>query len=509
MKRKRTPKPYPDNLRGQVGFFTVSWVHGFATMVFALFMQFLTDYSGIDAAIGKVGYAAAFGTVILLVTRIVDAVDDPLQAWIMDRSKEKKFGKYRLFTLYSAILCAVGIIIMFTLPDAIKSNAILLPIWVMFGYLLYEMGFAFNGTGPILQKITTDTRIRTKMTSLIRMGVIISVIPSVFFIPIATAVNSGIGNMGKSFSLTCVMTAAITGTISVMGTLLIKEPYLGNVSKEDEEETRLTVKDIWEMLKTNKPLWVHNIAYFIGNMSFGISSAVLVYFLKWFYCADMKTGVVEEIAYASIYAIYGVVSLVPNFLTPLVAGFVVKIFGSVDRAARACELIAGLIYGVMFVCYLLGLLQLSPFVFIGLNLLASIPMSIAVIPSMLLNTECADYVEYTTGKNMTAMTTAVNNVVNKTQAALAALIPGIFLMMVGYSVNSATGAYAGDLTKLPGMVNGLTIVMTLVPLVVAVGAWAVYRFAYPITPEFRKKMTAELEQRRAKMREGENEEGKI
>ena len=493
----RIKRQYPDNLRGRVGFFTVSWIHGFSTMVFSLFMQFLTDYSGIDAALGKVGFAAAFGTAILLITRVIDAVDDPLQAWIMDRSKERKFGKYRFYTLISVILSGIGIIIMFTLPDAVKSNAVILTIWILLGYILYEMGFAFNGTGPILQKITTDANIRTRITALIRMGVIIAVIPSVFFIPLATAMNGSIGNMGKSFSLTCVIITVFSCALSLLGTFLIKEPYHGNVSQEKEAEAKLTVKDIWQMLKTNKPLWIHNIGYFIGNMAYGASSAVLVYFLKWFYCADMGTGVVDELEYASIYAIYGVVSLIPNFLTPLIAGFVVKKFGSVDRAARACTLLGGLGFGLMFVLYLLGILQQSPMIFIALNLLAGIPCSIAVIPSMLLNTECADYVEYTTGKNMAAMATAVNNVVSKGSSALATLIPGIILMAVGYSVDSATGAYAGDLAQLPSMVNGLTIAMTLIPLVVSVASWAVYKFAYPITPEVREKMTAELERRRA------------
>lgn len=498
---KRTKKQYPDNLRGHVGFFTVSWIHGFATMVFALFMQFLTDYSGIDAALGKVGFAAAFGTAILLITRIVDAVDDPLQAWIMDRSKETKFGKYRGFTLISVLLCGAGIVIMFSLPDFVKSNAVLLTIWVIVGYLLYEMGYAFNGTGPIIQKITTDANIRTKLTALIRMGVILAVIPSVFFIPLATAMNSRIGNMGKSFALTCVIITLFSCAMSLLGVFLIREPYQGNAVKEEEGETKLSVKDVWFMLKTNKPLWVHNIAFFLSNMSYGVSSAVLVYFLKWFYCADMATGVVDDVKYASIYAIYGVVSLVPNFLTPLVAGFVVKKMGSVDKALRVCILLGGLAYGGMFVCYLLGILQLSPMVFILLNLLAGIPMSISVIPAMLINTECADYVEYSTGKNMAAMTTAVNNLVQKCQTAIATMIPGIILMTVGYSVDSVTGAYAGNLAKLPNMVNGLTIATTLVPMVVSIAAWAVYKLTYPITPEFRAKMTAELEQRRGKTQE--------
>lgn len=498
---KRIKKKYPDNLRGHVGFFTVSWIHGFSTMVFSLFMQFLTDYSGIDAALGKVGFAAAFGTVILLITRIIDAIDDPLQAWIMDRSKETKFGKYRGYTLASILLCGTGIVIMFSLPGFVKSNAVMLTSWVLFGYLLYEMGYAFNGTGPIMQKVTTDANVRTKITALMRMGVILAVIPSVFFIPIATALNGTVGDMGRSFSLTCVIITVFSCLLSLLGVFLIKEPYHGNATESTEDDAKLSIKDVWFMMKTNKPMWVHNIAYFLSNMAYGASSAVLVYFLKWFYCADMGTGVVNEVEYASIYAIYGVISLLPNFLTPLMAGFVVKKLGSVDKAMRVCTLLGGLIFGGMFVCYLMGILQLSPMIFIILNLLAGIPMSIAVIPAMLINTECADYVEYTTGKNMAAMTTAVNNLVQKGQTAISTVIPGILLMAVGYSVDSVTGAYAGDLTKLPGMVTGLTIAMTLLPLVVSVAAWAVYKFAYPITPEFREKMTAELERRRTKAQE--------
>lgn len=494
---KRVKKQYPENFRGRVGFATVSWIHGFSTMVFSLFMQFLTDYSGIDAALGKVGFAAAFGTAILLITRVIDAIDDPLQAWIMDRSKERKFGKYRFFTLISIILSGIGIIIMFTLPEAIKSNAVLLTAWILLGYILYEMGFAFNGTGPILQKVTTDANVRTRITALMRMGIIIAVIPSVFFIPIATALNGSIGDMGKAFSLTCVVITLFSCGLSLLGALLIKEPYHGGTAEKKNAEPQISLKDVWQMLKTNKPLWVHNIAYFLSNMSYGVTSAVLVYFLKWFYCADMTTGAVDEVAYASIYGIYGVVSLIPNFLTPLIAGSVVKKLGSVDRAMRVCTLLTGLGFGLMFVLYLLGILQLSPMIFIAMNLLAGIAAGTAVIPAMLLNTECADYVEYTTGKNMAAMTTAVNNLVQKGQSAIATVIPGIILMTVGYSVDSVTGAYAGDLTKLPGMVSGLTVAMTLLPLVVSVAAWWVYKKAYPITPELREKMTAELERRRA------------
>ena len=81
------------------------------------------------------------------------------------------------------------------------------------------------------------------------------------------------------------------------------------------------------------------------------------------------------------------------------------------------------------------------------------------------------------------------------------LIPGIILMSVGYSVNSTTGAYAGDLAGLPNMIRGLVIAITVVPMIVSILTWAIYKYGYNITPEFRAKMIAELEQRRATIAE--------
>ena len=207
--------------------------------------------------------------------------------------------------------------------------------------------------------------------------------------------------------------------------------------------------------------------------------------------------------YASIYGIYAALSLSPNFLTPLVASFVIRKLKTVDRAMRIMVLLSGIGYGVIFVSYLLGISQMSPMVFIILMFLAGIPASIAVIPAMLMWTECADYAEYKTGKNMSAMVTAMSNLTQKAQTAIAVVIPGILLVAVGYSVNAETGAYAGDLSKLPDMVRNITLVITLLPMAVSVIAWFIYKFFYPITPELREKMTEELNAKRILTSEGE------
>lgn len=64
-----------------------------AGIMSGLFMMYLTDYAGI----GKWG--AILGTTLLMVARLFDAVNDPLEGWIMDRARVGKYGKYRPFIL--------------------------------------------------------------------------------------------------------------------------------------------------------------------------------------------------------------------------------------------------------------------------------------------------------------------------------------------------------------------------------------------------------------------------
>ncbi len=77
MAKNKLSKQYPNNLRGMASFFLVPLAPAFMTMSMSMLMMYFTDFSGIDAVIGKVGYAATFGTLFLLITRIIDAVDDP------------------------------------------------------------------------------------------------------------------------------------------------------------------------------------------------------------------------------------------------------------------------------------------------------------------------------------------------------------------------------------------------------------------------------------------------
>ena len=494
--KTRTKKQYPENFKSLLGFSLPGFSYAFAGVVYGLFMQYLTDYSGIDQAVGKVGFAAAFGTGFMIFTRIIDAVDDPLQAFIMDGAKERKFGKYRMFTGISTILILVGLVMLFGIPASIKSAVVPLTIWIVVGYLIYEAGNAFHGVVPVLQKATKDAKIRTKVMTWYRMALVVGAVPATFFVPIATVLNQGIGDMGKSISITCFVIVGISSVISLIGVALLKEPYMPQMDEEKAKGPGVGLKDLIALLKTNKAMWVHDIAYIIGNSAYGFSGAMMVYFLKWYYCANVQTGAVNNEYYAAIYGISSAAGLILAFVAPLLAGWFTRKIGAVDKAARLCMLIAGVLYVIIFGCYFTGLLKDQPYIYIFLNFLVSIPTNMATVPFLLINVEVADYTEYKTGKNMTALTTSVMNLFTKTNTALSTAITGALLIAVNYSVDSVTGAYAGDVASIPGMINGFAIFISVVPALCCLVCWLMYRFLYPITPELRKNMAEKLEKMR-------------
>ncbi len=493
MAKTHIKKEYPENFRTLSGFFMTIFTNTFVTMVLTVYMVFLTDFSGIDSAMGKVGYAAGFGTLFLLITRIIDAIDDPIQGWIVDSAKECKFGKYRRFGIIGTILVVVGVVMLFAIPNGIKGSAPLLWIWLVLGYLLMDMGGAMSSiSGPLMQKSTTNPRVRAKIASVLRMAAVIASIPALFFVSIVSALGQG-GDLGQTATKTAVIFCLSACVITFIGIALLKEPYQENANKN--RKGMVSFADIGNLIRKNVPLWIHCLGFLVGNMAYGLASGVMLYFIKWYFCADMVTGEVDLDKFAALAGIYSLISLIPNFLCPFLTTLVLRIFKTVDRSMSGCMLIMGVGYLAIYVLNITGIMKAVPALLFVLFFLIMIPSGVTAMFSSLLSVECADYAEYIIGRNMTALTNSLYGLTQKGASAIGGAIPGFLLIAVGYSVNETTGAYAGDLATLPHMVNGLSLVLALVPACFALASFLIYKFGYKITPELRKTMTEELNRR--------------
>ncbi len=453
-----------------------------AAVMTSWFMQYLTDYAGIGS------WGAILGTTLLLVARLVDAVNDPLQGWIIDRSKVTKFGKYRPFVLLSILMTAIGVGGLFSLPTAFSDSPVMICVWVLFFYLMYDLGASFYTPNLIYRTITKNEHQRGKLIIAPRMlNMIIGMVASAL-ITIVSSVNQSIGNMHDAFSVVMIGAMVIFGVLAILGLLLVKEKHH---AERDADAPAVKFTDLFRMLGNNAALRIKVLSAVFFGFCWTFLFATMLYYIKWAYCADLTTGAVDTETYGMLSLIGSMMMLLPLILGTAIANPLMKAFKSAAKTYIFCIILLAVPCGLMFVLQILGILQTSPFIFLGCVAVAAVAIGISYIPQEVMNMETMDYEVYLHGQDRSAQCNACYKFLDKAQSAISASVVGMILIAIGYEVDSATDTYLGELSAIPGMLNWFIVVMGLVPCILGVVAALILR-KYPITDEVRADMKEKL-----------------
>ncbi|MBN1457131.1 MAG: MFS transporter [Sedimentisphaerales bacterium] len=143
------------SIREKVGYGVGDTASNLFFQVFILFLlYFYTDVFGISAA--------AAGT-MFLVTRIWDAVNDPMMGMIADRTNTR-WGKFRPYLLWCAVPFGIFGVLMFTTPDISPMGKL---IWAYVTYTLMMMIYtAINVPySALMGVITPNSNERTVVSS--------------------------------------------------------------------------------------------------------------------------------------------------------------------------------------------------------------------------------------------------------------------------------------------------------------------------------------------------------
>ena len=296
-------KSYPEDFKTMFGLSTMNWVAECANaFMTGLFLIYLTDYAGIGT------FAATLGTSLLVIGRIIDAVNDPLQGYIMDNAKTRKIGKYKPFIIISILMTTIGILLLFSIPSSISSQPVPVVIWVFLFYLMYDFGSSFFAENPLRQSLTDDPVIRSKITMWPRITSMIIIIPMAFFIPMMTSLNNSIGNMHRSFAIMTAVFIVPAGLISLLGISLVKE----GKHIENNNSERISLKEIIQMFKSNKPWLVSTLAAVFNGFVWTLVFATSTYYIKWAYSTDLTTGIVDSARFGTLTMILGIFQLLPT-----------------------------------------------------------------------------------------------------------------------------------------------------------------------------------------------------
>ena len=452
-----------------------------STVMQSGFMSYMTDYAGLGAL------GATLATTLLFAARIIDAVDDPIQGFIVDSAKPTKIGKYKPFFLLAFVMVAVGVSCMFFIPTAITDKPVMVCIWVVFFYLLYDIGTSFYNPILLYRTMTDDIGERSKLITWPRiMGMILSIIGTTMM-KIIVSVNEKVQDMHMSYGIVVTALMTIGGLMSILGCIMVKERV--DPVDFDEKKEPVKITDIITVFKENKAMRLNVLSALFSGFIWTFLFSAISYYIKYGFCVNLETGEVNLRLQSTMAMISGLMMILPILIATFISVPILKKVGDPCKVSKVLLILKAVFGLVLFVLQMLGILNKSMLVFFVLMFASSFTIGLDFVPGQNMGMEIMDYQIYLTGKDRSALMNAVGNFITKAQNAVAAGMVGIILIAIGYEVDSVTGDFVGELSQIPVMLNWFSVLMGLVPCVLAVVSYLLLR-GYPITKEIRADMHA-------------------
>lgn len=370
----------------------------FLTMSYLTF--FYTDIYGIDS------YVVA---TLMLVTRLIDAITDPIMGIIGDNTKSK-MGKYRPWIFWGAPFLGLFVFLLFTTPDLSPTLKI---VYVYIIYITYSLvstivNIPFHALTPVLSE---DPQQRTVIVTWKQgMGTISQLIITILALPLVELFGGGKQGWAIYGALIGIM-ITVSEWICVWGA----KKY--DRVEESCTKQKISFKENLQLISKNKPMLMLMIAFGTDVLASATYSAVNMYYFKY---------------------VLGRVDLVSPVATAILVGGIVSL--------PFLPILSKLI-GKKRLYWLGSFFSILPLVVMWLNPTAPtiILMSmmgafgfVSKIPGNLgwaMLPECSDYAEWKTGKRGDGLLSSSLTFMNKLGMAVGGFIASFFLGLVGFVAN--------------------------------------------------------------------------
>ena len=429
---------------------------------FATFNVFLlyyyTDIFGLSAA--------AVGT-MFLVTKIVDAVSDPIMGLIADRTNSR-WGKFRPYLLWAAVpygLCGYA---MFANPDLTYMGKL---IYAYVTYSLMMLAYtAINVPYSALMGVISPSSIeRTKVASYrFFCAFAAGWLVGTFVTPLKNILGGGDEALGFQYTM------AIFAVVSVV---LFWITFATTRERVVPAPTSSNLKLDFKTLLANGPWRVLFITGIVTLMNIAVRNGTLLYYFKY-YVGDDGSRIFLIFDKTAVFLSLG--------LLAMMAGVSLTKFLSQRFEKRQ----------LMIVLSLLNALSMAAFYFtppdqywlmVAINcagMLAAGPTP-ALVWSMYA--DCADYGEWKSGRRTTALVFSTVQFSHKMGLAVGAGLAGIILAWFGFVANTV---------QTEASMFGIRFMFSVFPAILAVmGVVAIY--FYRIDSRLIARMEHDLETRHA------------
>jgi len=422
----------------KVGYACGDVASNFYWRVFDVFLFiFYTDVFGLPPAV--------VGT-MMLVTRVIDAVSDPVMGAMADRT-HTNMGKFRPYLIWGIIpICAAGVLT-FTVPDTGEQGKIM---WAYGSYIFMMLAYTFINVpyGALMGVMTADSEQRTTLTSFRFIGAFSGGSLVAYITPELVNIL-GAGNVQLGWQLTMACYGAAAAGLFLITFWTTKE----RIQPPQKVPTPI-ITDIRDLFN-NKPWIVLFVLALVIMVTISLRASSGTFYFKYY--------VEREDLIGSFTFVYMISLAVGAAMTPILVKFMDK-----RRLLIVLMVAVAFMSALFFVIpkedvLLMFLLQCL----IGLCLGPKSPL----VFSMYADT--ADYSQWKTGRRATAMIFSAAAFAQKLGGAIAAASIGWVLAYMGYNAN---------VTQTADSQMGIVLLMTLIPAGFAVVAVFCIR-VYPLTAE--------------------------
>ena len=432
----------------------------FFFQVFNIFLlYYYTDVFGLSAA--------AVGT-MFLVTKVIDAVSDPLMGVIADRTNSR-WGKFRPYLLWAAIPYGVCGYLMFANPDLSESGKL---IYAYVTYSLMMLAYtAINVPYSALMGVISPLSVeRTKVASYrficaFTAGWIIAT----FVSPLKNMLGGGDEALGFQ------LTMAIFAVASI---LLFWATFASTKERVAPVQEDTDIRRDFSAVMKNSPWIVLFFAAVFTLMNVAVRGASTLYYFKYYVGDDGTKILFNFFDKTSVFMSLGLIAMVIGIaLTKTLSDYfekrtlliVLTILNAVSMAAF--YFIPPDQFWLMVVVNCLGTLIIGP--------------TPALVWSMYADT--ADYGEWKTGRRTTALIFSSLQFAQKLGLAVGAGLAGIILGWFGFVANEAQTAES---------LAGIRFLFSVMPAILAVLS-AISIFFYRIDAQTIRQFEQELAERHA------------
>ncbi|NLG15991.1 MAG: MFS transporter [Fibrobacter sp.] len=381
---------------------------------------------------------------IITITRVWDAVNDPLMGSLIDRHRFKSNEKLRPFLKYAALVAGISLASMFFLAFFFKNNMILFSISILVSYFIYDMSFTVQdlsmwGMTSIMTPVSTE---RSKLAQLGRIFATVGgLLPGLIqpLMSVASAINFEWKYLFLIIAVVMGFGGMLLSTLSHSAKERVRTP------KPDKNEVKL--KDNLNLLFKNKMVMLIMIGSILSGLSMGVGT---IYFFIFKIGMKFTLPWGMQIDSITMVFIYDLIVGLPATLAMLFAGRIKKLFGSWKNVMVFACIIP---IFMRIICYFISWEGSNIFIVMALMALAGIPAGLNGIAMTSLLGDSLDYMELKTGMRGEGITFAAQIFSNKIGGAVNTGVFTLIMLLLKFDTTHFEEYKNGLVTELAGAAN--------------------------------------------------------